>query len=48
MPPEQERILMTPVAAAPIVGHAGDGNFHVSFVLNPNDPREMAERLNER
>jgi D-lactate dehydrogenase (cytochrome) len=35
---------------APIVGHAGDGNFHVSFVLNPNDPREMeeAERLNER
>ena len=35
---------------APIVGHAGDGNFHVCFVLNPNDPREMAEaeRLNER
>ena len=35
---------------APIVGHAGDGNFHVGFVLNPSDPREMAEaeRLNER
>jgi D-lactate dehydrogenase (cytochrome) len=31
-------------------GHAGDGNFHVCFVLNPNDPREMkeVERLNER
>jgi D-lactate dehydrogenase (cytochrome) len=27
-----------------------DGHFHVSFVLNPNDAREMeeAERLNER
>jgi D-lactate dehydrogenase (cytochrome) len=35
---------------APIVGHAGDGNFHVVFVLNPSDPREIAEaeRLNER
>ena len=30
--------------------YADDGNFHVSFVLNPNDPKEMteAERLNER
>jgi D-lactate dehydrogenase (cytochrome) len=28
----------------------GDGNFHVGFVLNPSDPREMkeAKRLNER
>ena len=35
---------------APIVGHVGDGNFHLVIVLNPNDPREMAEaeRLNER
>jgi D-lactate dehydrogenase (cytochrome) len=35
---------------APIVGHAGDGNFHVSIVLNPNNPEEIAEakRLNER
>jgi D-lactate dehydrogenase (cytochrome) len=35
---------------APIVGHIGDGNFHLVIVLNPNDPREMAEaeRLNER
>jgi D-lactate dehydrogenase (cytochrome) len=35
---------------APIVGHVGDGNFHVGFVVNPNDPKEMAEaeRLNQR
>jgi D-lactate dehydrogenase (cytochrome) len=35
---------------APIVGHVGHGNFHLTIVLNPNDPREMAEaeRLNER
>jgi D-lactate dehydrogenase (cytochrome) len=36
--------------AAGIVGHAGDGNFHVSFMLNPNEPKVMAEaeRLNQR
>jgi D-lactate dehydrogenase (cytochrome) len=35
---------------APIVGHVGDGNFHLVMVLDPNDPGEMAEakRLNER
>src|SRR5438552_3158930 len=35
---------------APIVGHVGDGNFHLVIVLNPNDPREIAEaeRINER
>ena len=39
---------------APIVGHVGDGNFHVSVLLDTNDPREMAaaregiERLAER
>jgi D-lactate dehydrogenase (cytochrome) len=34
---------------APIVGHVGDGNFHVSFVLMPDDPTEVAEanRLND-
>ena len=34
---------------APIVGHVGDGNFHVSFVIDPNDPKELAEanRLNK-
>ena len=39
---------------APIVGHAGDGNFHVSMVLDDTDPAEVAqaeafiERLNAR
>jgi D-lactate dehydrogenase (cytochrome) len=31
-----------------IVGHVGDGNFHLSYLLDPNDPAETAavERLN--
>lgn len=35
---------------APIVGHVGDGNFHVVFVLDPDSADEMAEamELNER
>ena len=35
---------------APILGHVGDGNFHVIFVLDPNDPteREVATALNKR
>jgi D-lactate dehydrogenase (cytochrome) len=38
----------------PIVGHAGDGNFHVSLVIDDKDPAEIAkaeafiERLNAR
>ena len=27
---------------APIVGHAGDGNFHVGFLLTPDDADELA------
>jgi D-lactate dehydrogenase (cytochrome) len=27
---------------APIVGHVGDGNFHVDMVLDPDDPVEVA------
>jgi len=35
---------------APILGHVGDGNFHVVFLLDPNDPADEAEarRLNDR
>jgi D-lactate dehydrogenase (cytochrome) len=34
---------------APIVGHVGDGNFHVSFLIDPDNPAELAEanRLNK-
>jgi D-lactate dehydrogenase (cytochrome) len=47
---ETQKDLATSFLPASIVGHAGDGNFHVGFVLNPNDPKEMAEaeRLNRR
>jgi D-lactate dehydrogenase (cytochrome) len=47
---ETQQDLAASFLPAPIVGHAGDGNFHVAFVLNPNDPKEMAEaeRLNRR
>ena len=31
------------VTGAGILGHAGEGNFHVAFNLLPNDPKEMAE-----
>lgn len=39
---------------APLVGHAGDGNFHLIIMLDPDDPKELAtvtgvsERLVER
>ena len=35
---------------APIVGHVGDGNYHVLFIIDPDDAGEMAqaEAINER
>lgn len=27
---------------SPIVGHVGDGNFHLAFILDPDDPEEIA------
>ncbi|MCB9944753.1 MAG: FAD-binding protein [Geminicoccaceae bacterium] len=35
---------------APIVGHVGDGNFHVQFLIDPGDPAELekARFLNKR
>ncbi len=47
---ETKQDLALASVPAPIVGHVGDGNFHVIFVLDPNNPAELAEaeRLNER
>lgn len=35
---------------APLVGHVGDGNFHLTYILDLANPEEMAEasRLNDR
>jgi D-lactate dehydrogenase (cytochrome) len=47
---ETKRDLEGASIPAPIVGHVGDGNFHVIFVIDPNSKEELAEaaRLNER
>ena len=33
-----------------IIGHVGDGNFHVQMIIDPNDPADVAcaEGVNER
>jgi D-lactate dehydrogenase (cytochrome) len=42
-------LTQSPIPYA-LVGHVGDGNFHLVFMLDPNRPEELAEanRLNER
>jgi D-lactate dehydrogenase (cytochrome) len=47
---ETKRDLESASIPAPILGHVGDGNFHVVFVLDPNSREEAAEaeRLNRR
>jgi D-lactate dehydrogenase (cytochrome) len=47
---ETKRDLANSFVPAPLVGHVGDGNFHLSFLIDPGKPEEIAEaaRLNER
>ena len=47
---QTKRDLETASIPAPILGHVGDGNFHVVFVLDPDNPAELAEAeaLNQR
>jgi D-lactate dehydrogenase (cytochrome) len=46
---ETKQDLLRLKLTAPIVGHAGDGNFHLSVLVDKNDPAEMraAEELVE-
>ncbi len=47
-----ESVVEAEAAGLPywVVGHVGDGNFHLSYLLDPNDPVEAAtaERLSEQ
>jgi D-lactate dehydrogenase (cytochrome) len=47
---ETKKDLKESFLSAPLVGHVGDGNFHLGFLINRDDPKELeeAERLNER
>ncbi len=47
---ETKKDLQQSFLTAPLVGHVGDGNFHLGFLIDRNDPRELeeAERLNDR
>jgi D-lactate dehydrogenase (cytochrome) len=47
---ETEADLDASPLPCPIVGHVGDGNFHVAILIDPDKPEELeeAERLNRR
>ena len=47
---ETKRDIEEAKLLAPIVGHVGDGNFHLVFVINPDDENEMrrSEEVNDR
>ncbi len=47
---ETRKDLEASFVLAPMVGHVGDGNFHLIFVIHPDRPEELAEakRLNGR
>ena len=47
---ETQADLQQAGVVAPLVGHAGDGNFHLIIMLNPDDPEEFdtVSRLSER
>ncbi|CAH2780772.1 MAG: D-Lactate dehydrogenase, cytochrome c-dependent (EC [uncultured Paraburkholderia sp.] len=47
---ETEQDLNASPRPCPIVGHVGDGNFHVAILIDPTKPEELvkAERLNHR
>jgi D-lactate dehydrogenase (cytochrome) len=38
---ETQADLAASKLVAPLVGHAGDGNFHLIFMLDPDDPAEL-------
>ena len=45
----KQDLARSPIPYA-LVGHVGDGNFHLVFMIDPNRPEELAEayRLNDR
>jgi len=47
---ETKRDIAASFLVGPIVGHVGDGNFHVIFPVNPDGPADLleAERLSDR